>query len=400
MVVPAFNNSVNSSEQKASFFVGFLFLGVCATGAWFAHDIWKNQSLFLMFGTFAGVALICLLYVLIVRSLIWIRIRRGGKLLKLNALCGQKRSTGVSILPTSLAFLANPTVSWTLFRKEAVPSSNRIVQFPIEVEAEGGLEKVKFGRRCHINFHSSSEFLLQRRVLVSDPLGMFVSTVSSEVKIHEVLIDSLDFEGTSLNRLRSIANTVGAKASATGEPQGDLTEMREYQEGDSIRFMLWKVLAKTGGQRKMVRTEERVESHRTALFFFPSRTPDDERAASFVKYYFRQRELSGDWVFGLSGHDEIFCRSNERAINKAIRAISRSGIDYISVEDSIKNLNKFCRDIRRLRIENPVVIVGGTKDPSDTAHLCESIKDKNRGCGILVVPAENEAPPFFWKEKT
>jgi len=393
------NKASSAYESKARSLGGLAFIVLCAAGAYAAHQVWKNQALALFFGTLACISLVCLFYILIVRTIIGIRIRRRGQLQKLNALCGEKKSTGLSFLPAPLAFLASPTVSWTLLKNASLPSGIQLMDFPIEVEADDGLEKVTFGRRCHIDFNSSSKFLLKRKVLVSDPLGMFVFTASSEVKVPEIHIDSREFEGTSPNRLRSIANTAGSKASATGKPDGDLTEMREYQEGDSIRLMLWKVLAKTGGQRKMVRTEERVESQRTALFFFPTRNPDDERAASFVKYYFRQRELAGDWVFGLSGDEEVFCRSNERALNKAIQSIMRSGIEEISEEDSINNLNQFCRDIRRLRIENPVVIIGGTKDSSDTDQLCNRIKEKARGCGILIVPALSEQPPFFWKGK-
>jgi hypothetical protein len=395
MVVPALNNSANTSEQKARFFGGFLFLGLCATGAWFAHDAWKNQSLVLMFGTFAGVALICLLYVLAVSAVIWIRIRRVGDLPALEALCGEKIAMEF-LMPISLALIAKPSVSWYLLK------NGRQILSPIEVETEGGREMVTFHRRCHIDFCKPTEFSLKRKVFVSDPLGMFVLAVVSSVRISEIFVKPAEFEGPSPSRLRSIAETVGAKASASGVPQGDRVEMREYQEGDSTRLILWKVLAKTGGQRKMVRTEERVESQRSAMYLFAS-GPEDERAASFVKHYLRQKQLAGDWVFGVSGDEGIFCRSNgSAAMGKAIRAISRSGIEGFEVKKMddafekkmIADFEKFRSETRRLRIENPVAIVGGNRGGDDS--LCELIRKKAPRCGILVVPSK-DGSPFFWK---
>jgi len=398
MVVPALNDSANISEQRARFLGGFLFLGLCAMGTWFAHDIWKNQSLVLMFGTFAGVALICLLYVLAVSLVVWIRTRRIIDPTRLEAPCGEKTALEF-LLPKFLALIANPSVSWCLTK------NGQPVLWPMQVEAECGREMVTFHRRCHIDFRKSPEFFLKRKVFVSDPLGMFVLPVVSPVRMPEILVQPSEFEGASPNRLRSIADTAGAKASASGAPQGDMVEMREYQEGDSSRLMLWKVLAKTGGQRKMVRIEERVESQRTAIYLFAS-GPEDERAASFVKYFLRQKKLAGDWVFGVSGDEGIFCRSNgSTAMGQAIRAIARSGIEAFEVEKKdgafekklISDFEKFRIEIRRLRIENPVAIVGRGRGGDD--NLCELIRKKAPRCGILVVPREGE-PPFFWKGKS
>jgi hypothetical protein len=113
--------------------------------------------------------------------------------------------------------------------------------------------------------------------------------------------------------------------------------------------------------------------------------------------------LAGDWVFGVSGDEGIFCRSNgSAAMGKAIRAISRSGIEGFEVkkiDDAfekklIGDFEKFRSETRRLRIENPVAIVGGNRLETDS--LCELIRKKAPRCGILVVPPKDCAP-FFWK---
>lgn len=386
------NNSANNSEQKARFLLGFLFLGLCAIGAWFAHNVWKNQSLVLLFGTFAGVILICLLFVLIVSTIIWLSIRPIGDPLELRALCGEQKALDY-LMPRFLAFIANPSVSWCPIKKVG----NSIIS-QIEIEIENGREMVTFQRRCHIEFTKSPDFSLKRKVFVSDPLGMFLVPVISTVSISEILVEPAEFDGASPNRIRSIANTAGAKASASGAPQGDMVEMRDFQEGDSARLILWKVLAKTDGQRKMVRTEERVESQRAALFLFASGL-EDERAASFVRHFFRQKQLAGEWVFGVSGNETIFCRGSGSApLVKTIRAISQSGNKESNLDDLMADFKNFQRETRRLRIENPIAIIGGNKDADSTGRLCERIRQEAPRCGILVVPLGKE-PPFFWKLK-
>ena len=392
MVVPSTLNLPAFTGKRGKFFSGILLLGISSAGAWLAHNEWRNQALVLLFTATAAVVILCLLYVLGVAGAVWIRVRRVGNIPAIKCLC-EKSKALESLMPGFLALLVKLEVSWRLVRKK----DGRTIALPIEVDTDAGREVVTFNRRCHIDFEKTSEFELERKVFVEDPLGLFAFPIKSQVKVAEIFVKPKAFDGTSPNRMRAIADAAGAKASASGNPQGDMVEMREYQEGDSVRLMLWKVLAKTDGQRKMVRTEERVESQRTAFYFFATGA-EDNRAASFVIHYLQQKQLAGDWVLGVSGTKDVFCRSAANGLEKAMRAISKSGLEEFDATESMRAFEYFRKDIKTspLRIENPIAVVGGSKECESTRQFCERIRTQAPRCGILVVPAEGV--PFFWKE--
>jgi hypothetical protein len=200
----------------------------------------------------------------------------------------------------------------------------------------------------------------------------------------DILVKPQSFEGHSPQCLRSIAEAANAKASVSGAPQGDMTEMREYREGDSVRLIVWKILAKTGGMRKMVRVEERVEAHRCALYFMAG--VDDERAASFIQQFLLfQKKVSGDWVLGVSGFEGALCRSSGSSIErKVVQEVSKTGFLDATQEELLEGFSGFLRETKRLRIENPVVVVGGAKDRAN--ELLQKIRQDAPCCGMLWVP--------------
>lgn len=380
-------------ELKGKFFSGLLLLGLSSAGAWLAHHEWRNQALVLLFAATAAVVILCLLYVAGVAGAVWIRVRRVGNIPAIKCICHHPTTLEL-LVPGFLVFLAKLEVSWRLVRKK----DGRTIALPIEVDLDAGREVVTFHRRCQIDFEKSADFELERKVLVQDPLGLFAFPIKSQVKVPEIFVKPKLFDRTSPNRLRAIAEAAGAKATASGNPQGDMVEMREYQEGDSVRLMLWKVLAKTDGQRKMVRTEERVESHRTAFYLFATGASDN-RAASFVAYYLQQKQLAGDWVLGVSGTKEVFCRSAASRLEKAMRAISKSGLEEFDATESLRAFEMFRKEIKtsQLRIENPIAVLGGSKECESTQQACARILTQAPRCGILIVP--EQGAPFFWKEQ-
>jgi hypothetical protein len=199
----------------------------------------------------------------------------------------------------------------------------------------------------------------------------------------DILVKPQAFEGHSPECLRSIAEAANAKASVSGAPQGDMTEMREYREGDSVRLIVWKILAKTAGMRKMVRVEERVEAHRCALYFMTG--VDDERAASFIQQFLLfQKKVSGDWVLGVSGFERALCRSSGGSIErKVVEEVSKSGLLAATQEELLEGFAGFLRETKRLRIENPVVVVGGAEDRAK--ELLQKIRQDAPRCGMLWV---------------
>jgi hypothetical protein len=249
--------------------------------------------------------------------------------------------------------------------------------------SQNGQERVVFRRRCRIKSGESPEVQVHRTILIGDPLGLFCFRVRTKLEV-DILVKPAPFEGHSPQCLRSIAEAANAKASVSGAPQGDMTEMREYREGDSVRLIVWKILAKTGGMRKMVRVEERVEAHRCALYFMAG--VDDERAASFIQQFLLfQKKVSGDWVLGVSGFEGALCRSSGSSIErKVVQEVSKTGFLDATQDELLEGFSGFLRETKRLRIENPVVVVGGAKDHAN--ELLQKIRQDAPRCGMLWVP--------------
>lgn len=88
-----------------------------------------------------------------------------------------------------------------------------------------------------------------------------------------------------------------------GRPQGDLQDIRNYGAGDPIRYVLWKVFAKS--RTLVVRTPERALSpiHRTAAYLIAG--ADDQAAAGTAKTAVECGALGAEWRFGADGVDQV-----------------------------------------------------------------------------------------------
>lgn len=88
-------------------------------------------------------------------------------------------------------------------------------------------------------------------------------------------------------------------AHPSGRPEGDLQDIRAYGAGDPIRYVLWKVFAKS--RTLVVRTEERALSpvRRTAAFLVSGE--GDQAAAGTAKTAFECGALGDEWTFGADG---------------------------------------------------------------------------------------------------
>lgn len=84
-----------------------------------------------------------------------------------------------------------------------------------------------------------------------------------------------------------------------GEPVGDRVDMRRYAAGDPPRFILWKVLARSG--KLMVRVPERAFSPtpRTCAYFVAG--PHDEACAGLARSILENGVLGAGWRFGADG---------------------------------------------------------------------------------------------------
>ncbi len=151
-------------------------------------------------------------------------------------------------------------------------------------------EEIQIDQRCQIE--SVERWLEVRDVLGisalrrrwSEPLNLEILPVPSPID-QQTLVTSLH---------------IGEDVSdPTGEPVGDRVDMRRYAAGDPPRFILWKVLARSG--KLMVRVPERAFSPtpRTCAYFVAG--PHDEGCAGLARAILENGVLGAGWRFGADG---------------------------------------------------------------------------------------------------
>ncbi|TNE86691.1 MAG: DUF58 domain-containing protein [Deltaproteobacteria bacterium] len=87
-----------------------------------------------------------------------------------------------------------------------------------------------------------------------------------------------------------------------GPPAGDPMDIRHYGEGDPIRFVLWKVFAKS--RTLVVRTPERAISPQDRTIAYLVSAPGDQAAAGAARVAIETRALGNRWQLGADGCDE------------------------------------------------------------------------------------------------
>jgi hypothetical protein len=117
-----------------------------------------------------------------------------------------------------------------------------------------------------------------------------------------------------------------------GPAAGDLMDIRRYGPGDPLRFVLWKLYAKSG--QLLVRTPERAIApiKRTVAYLVVGQ--DDEAAAGAARVAVGLAARSADWAFGADG-----CHEVARDHGKAEQAILSSG--KARPEDGAADLSRF-----------------------------------------------------------
>ncbi len=103
-----------------------------------------------------------------------------------------------------------------------------------------------------------------------------------------------------------------------GDPVGDRIDMRRYGAGDPIRYVLWKVYART--RQLMVRTQELALSptHQTVAYLVVGAA--DQAAAGAARVAVDHGALGGDWQLGADGSEQV-----ADAAPAALDLIVRSG---------------------------------------------------------------------------
>jgi hypothetical protein len=204
-----------------------------------------------------------------------------------------------------------------------------------------------------------------RTIGISDHMGLFTLTISREFRDCPVSVWPATSRFPKFHH-RSLGNSDEGDADERGKGEGDYLEMRSYQEGDSARFINWKVYARTG--KLMSRIPEHISDKRTALFFFPSGYEEkgggDVIAAEFIRYFVEKQPLGRNWILGMPGMKGFFESTKEEGREKILNQVARTGnLEFSDPKVCLVGLKKFLLSSRRLGVRKPLIVIGKNVAP-------------------------------------
>lgn len=139
----------------------------------------------------------------------------------------------------------------------------------------------------------------------------------------------------------------------SGQPLGELVEMRRYAAGDPVRHILWKVFARS--RRLMVRQPERAIAPKPAMVGFFVAGRGDEPSASTARLFLENGLLGADFVFSAEG-----ARRPTSDVGEAIEQVIESRDFRDSGADGLSSL---LRSVDRGRLDNLVIFAPAADGP-------------------------------------
>ncbi len=136
----------------------------------------------------------------------------------------------------------------------------------------------------------------------------------------------------------------GEQAHPLGSASGDRIDIRNYAHGDPVRFILWKVYARTG--QLVVRTPEKAFEPVQRVLAYLVVHPADSAAAALSMAMVDSDRLGDNWAFGVDGHSEA-CQDSATAMEAIVasgRSTVRDGegmIDFVQQESDAGSLLVF-----------------------------------------------------------
>ena len=139
---------------------------------------------------------------------------------------------------------------------------------------------------------------LHRHIVVSDIFGMTAIsfTLKQDVDI-EITPEKASFEQMVF---QTTSSGEDGYSHPSGDPRGDLVEMRRYQAGDPLRLVLWKVFARS--RKLVVRTPEPTITQQTELFVYFIAGAHDESSAALARAFLAVEGVdTANMAFSVSG---------------------------------------------------------------------------------------------------
>lgn len=266
---------------------------------------------------------------------LWLRLREPTDAPPLSLECGYAARTGFSL--PSLWYLPFVKVSWTWDEPSA-----EVRAIPLKRRLH---EEVTPKRRAHVE-------QITRRVEVSDAFGLtrvcFTARERRDVRVSPS-IGAL----RQMHVVRSIAGGDSVSHPA-GPPEGERADMRHYSPGDPIKFVLWKVFART--RQLVVRTPERAISPVRQTVAYLVTGDHDEPAAGAARVAVDSGALGGEWSLGADGQDTV-----ARTPVQALEVLARSSNTAAALGGS--GLTHFLANATRGSASRAVVFVPSRPGP-------------------------------------
>ena len=141
---------------------------------------------------------------------------------------------------------------------------------------------------------------VERKLQVRDAFGICsIQFTSIQPCTLKVLPESLT---PTLPRIIQGLQGGGDQAHPFGLPTGDRIDIRNYAPGDPVRYILWKVYARTG--QLVVRTPEKAFKPVQRLLAYLIVHPADGSAAALSSAILQSNHLGENWTFGVDGYRE------------------------------------------------------------------------------------------------
>ncbi|MEZ0388127.1 MAG: DUF58 domain-containing protein [Verrucomicrobium sp.] len=143
---------------------------------------------------------------------------------------------------------------------------------------------------------------------------------------------------------------------------GDPLDLREYQEGDSARRIVWRIVAQTGGAKYVTRTPEESATVSRAYFFLSA--AGDESGAELARCIVEE-EHSASWWLAAAGANGNAASGMNRQEALALVCRSIAG-QHQSVEELAQDLGKFKAELQR-RAPGAVLVIAGQPEVVSTS---------------------------------
>jgi uncharacterized protein (DUF58 family) len=332
--------------------LGLVTTGAAALALW-RYGVKRVDLLYLVIGA-VGLGLTALSLVFTVLAAIRVRLalrrfssaENAGQPLRLE--CGARAPTGFSL--PSLWYLPMVRARWSWTRPEAGVRSSR----------SGGRvhEDVVPARRGH-------EESIERRVEVADAFALTrIAFLHREPRPVRVAPST-----GALDRIRLSRSIAGGDDlyDPLGAPDGERIDLRGYAPGDPIRFVLWKVFAKT--RQLIVRTPERALSPARRAVSYVATGRGDEAAAGVARRAVETGALGASFVLGADGVAE-----DARSADEALELLAHSA--SADEAEGGAGLARFLARASPVPGARAIVFVPAFRGPW-TAHVLAALRTKN-----------------------